>query len=69
MKFFCLAYGAEKDWQSLSKAEQDSLLAQDELIRDRGALMASVQPSVTSVRAKGVIEIRAISNIHEPLKQ
>jgi hypothetical protein len=52
MKFLCLAYGAEKDWKALSKQDQKSLLAQDEAIRARGALMASVQPSVvTTVRA------------------
>lgn len=51
MKFFCLAYGAEKDWKALSKEEQDALLAQDELIRERGALMAAVQPNTTTVRA------------------
>jgi hypothetical protein len=51
MKYLCLAYGAEKDWQSLPKKEQESLLAQDAAIRARGALMASVQPAVTSVRA------------------
>jgi hypothetical protein len=51
MKYLCLAYGAEKDWQALSKPEQDALLAQDAAIRARGALMGSVQPSVTSVRA------------------
>lgn len=51
MKFLCLAYGAEKDWQSIPKEEQKSLLAQDAVIRARGALMASVQIPVTSVRA------------------
>ncbi len=27
MKFLVLAYGDEKDWKALSKAEQDALLA------------------------------------------
>jgi hypothetical protein len=51
MKYLCLAYGAEKDWLALSKSEQDALLAQDEVLRERGALMAAVQTHVTSVRA------------------
>jgi hypothetical protein len=51
MKYLCLAYGAERDWNALSKEEQGSLLAQDEVIRKRGALMAAVQTTVTTVRA------------------
>jgi hypothetical protein len=51
MKFLCLAYGNEKDWTALTKEEQDQLLAQDQVIRDRGALMAAVEPNVTTVRA------------------
>jgi hypothetical protein len=51
MKFLCLAYGDEKDWNVLSKTEQDALLAQDEVLRKRGAVVAAVQPTVTTVRA------------------
>ncbi len=51
MKFLCLAYGAEKDRKALSKTEQDALLAQDQIIRDRGALMAAVRTNVVTVRA------------------
>ena len=51
MKYLCLAYGAEKDWRALSKSEQDVLLAQDAIIRNRGALMAAVETAVTTVRA------------------
>jgi hypothetical protein len=51
MKFLCLAYGDEKDWRALSKEEQDELLAQDDLIRKRGALMGAAQTAVTTVRA------------------
>ena len=51
MKFLCLAYGAEKDWKALTEDEQDALLAQDEVLRKRGALMAAVEPEVTTVRA------------------
>ena len=46
MKFLCLAYGAEKDWKALTKDEQDALLAQDDVLRKRGALMAAVAPEV-----------------------
>ena len=51
MKYLCLAYGDEKDWNVLSKSEQDSLLAQDEVLRERGALMAAVETKVTTVCA------------------
>ena len=51
MKFLCLAYGAEKDWKALTKDEQDALLAQDDVLRKRGALMAAVEPAVKTVRA------------------
>src|SRR3981081_4078970 len=51
MKFLCLAYGAEKDWKALTTGEQTELLAQDEVIRRRGATMAAVQNAVTTVRA------------------
>jgi hypothetical protein len=51
MKFLCLAYGDEKDWNRLSKPEQDALLAQDEVLRGRGALVAAVEQAVTTVRA------------------
>jgi hypothetical protein len=51
MKFFCLAYGDARDWSALSKEKQDELLKQDEVLRKRGALMAAVKPSVTTVSA------------------
>ena len=51
MKFLCLAYGDEKDWNVLTKKEQDEMLAQDELVRKRGALMAAVRTATTTVRA------------------
>src|SRR5450432_129414 len=51
MKFLCLAYGDEKDWNVLTKKGQDEMLAQDEVVRKRGALMAAVQTKPTTVRA------------------
>ena len=51
MKFLCLAYGDAKDWNALSKKEQDELLEQDEVVRARGALMAAVETSVVTVTA------------------
>ena len=50
MKYLCLAYGAEKDWNALPQEEQDEMLAQDEVVRKRGALVAAVQTTVTTVR-------------------
>lgn len=51
MKFLCLAYGSEEDWNALSEDEQNTLLAQDEVIRQRGGLVAAVGLEVTTVRA------------------
>lgn len=51
MMFLILAYGAEADWNALSQAEQEKLLAQDEVLRERGSLVAAVEPNVTTVRA------------------
>lgn len=50
MKFLCLAYGDEAGWDSLSDAEKAEVLAQDEVIRSRGATLSAVRPQVTSVR-------------------
>jgi len=47
MKFLVLAYGDEKDWNALSKTEQDALLAQDEVLRRRGDLVSAVRPATT----------------------
>jgi hypothetical protein len=47
-----LAYGAEEGWNELSKAEQDELLAQDELLRQRGDIVvAAVELTATTVTA------------------
>ena len=51
MKYLCLAYGDEKDWNQLSKSEQDELLKQDEVLRQRGDLVAALDQSATTVRA------------------
>ena len=51
MKFLCLAYGSEKDWQDLTKQQQDELLAQDQVLRDSGAVMSAVELNVTTVKA------------------
>ena len=51
MKFLCLAYGDAKDWNALTKSEQDKLSEQDEAIRQTGALMGAVQTKVVSVTA------------------
>lgn len=50
MKYLCLAYGDEDGWNSLSEEEQKEVLAQDEVIRERGSLMSAVQTKVTTVK-------------------
>lgn len=51
MRYLVLAYGHERDWQALSKREQDELLSQDEVLRNRGDLVAALEASATTVRA------------------
>ncbi len=51
MKFLCLAYGEEEDWNALSPERQKELLAQDEVLRQRGDTVAAVSLQVTTVRA------------------
>lgn len=47
MKFLCLAYGDENKWNALSKSKQDTLRAQDNLLRKNGHLVAAVQTATT----------------------
>ena len=58
MKYLCLAYGDEKDWKLLSKDEQDKLLAQDDVFRKRGDLVAAVSPATTVQAPKGKVVTR-----------
>jgi len=58
MRFLCLAYGDGKDWEALSTREQEALLAQDELLRARGDLVAPVG-RCTTVRAVGDQVVRS----------
>lgn len=51
MQYLCLAYGDEKDWKALSKEQQDEFLAQDEVVRNAGALMGAVKTNVVLVTA------------------
>lgn len=51
MKFLVLAYGHERDWMALTKREQEELLAQDQVLRDRGDLVAALGEPATTVRA------------------
>ncbi len=70
MKFLCLAYGDEKDWKALAKSEQDALLAQDEVLRKRGDVVAAVGQMATTVRAWDGIPITtdgAFVQTHLPL--
>lgn len=52
MKYLCLAYGDEADWNQLTRSEQDKLLAQDQRIRGRGNLVAAVGREVITVTAR-----------------
>lgn len=51
MKYLCLAYGHAEDWETLSKDEQETLLAQDDVLRKRGDLVAAVDTHVTTLIA------------------
>jgi hypothetical protein len=51
MKFLCLAYGDEKDWQVLSKSEQDVLLETDEMLKGRGDLVVALRNEPTTLMA------------------
>ena len=55
MKFLCLGYGSEEDWNALSKGEQDKLLAQDEVLRGQGAIVAPLQEATTVRAPKGQV--------------
>jgi hypothetical protein len=50
MKFLCLDYGDEEGWNSLSESEKQEVLAQDEVIRNRGNFMTAVKPEITTVK-------------------
>ncbi len=51
MKYLILAYGDESAWKALTPSEQEALLAQDDLLRSRGSLVAAVENTVTTVRS------------------
>lgn len=57
MKYLCLAYGDAREWNALSKDEQRPLLAQDELLRERGDLVASVDAATTVQAHNGMVAI------------
>jgi len=70
MKYLCLAYGAEKDWIALSAEEQRALLEQDEVMRQRGDLVAAVRNETVTVRSPGGmtrVEQRAFAGPAVPL--
>ncbi len=50
MQFLCLAYGNERDWHALSEDRRSELIAGDDVLRGRGALV-SVLGDPTVVRA------------------
>jgi hypothetical protein len=49
MRFLCLAYGKEEDWLELSDERRNELLAQDDALRQRGALVSVLgEPTVVT---------------------
>jgi hypothetical protein len=55
MRYLCLAYGDGKDFELLSKSEQEKLFEQDELIRKRGGVTATVRPATTVRSTNGKV--------------
>lgn len=51
MKYLVLAYGAEADWKELTPERQAELLKQDDVLRERGALIGAVENVCTIVTA------------------
>ena len=49
MKFLCSAYGGEAEWKAMSKQDQVDVLAQDEVLKNRGDYLAAVQTNVVTV--------------------
>jgi hypothetical protein len=66
MKYLCLAYGDEKDWTVLTTNEQNALLAQDEVIRRRGATMGAVQNYVTTVQVWDGVPVTSHAAFAQP---
>jgi hypothetical protein len=50
MKYLCLAYGDGGAWEALPEEQRAALLAQDDVLRGRGDLVAAVLPTPTTVR-------------------
>lgn len=50
MKFLCLAYGDEEEWRAMSEMEKKEVLAQDEVIKNRGDFVTAVKPEVITVK-------------------
>ena len=66
MKFLCLAYGAEKDWLELTEEKQQEYLAQDEVLRKRGAYISEVSSEVTTVTAWGGSPVTSTESFAQP---
>lgn len=70
MKFLCLAYGKEDDWNELSPTVQNGLLAQDEILRRRGDMVATVDAEAATVRVENgapVVEVDSVVDSNLPL--
>src|ERR1700691_4018695 len=59
MKYLWLAYRDGKHFHILPKSEQEKLFEQDEVIRKRGGVMATVRPATTVHSTNGKVVTRA----------
>jgi hypothetical protein len=66
MRFLCLAYGNEEDWQSLSEEQRQELLAGDEVLRRRGAAVAVVGDPTLVTAWDGSATTRAVPYAETP---
>ncbi|MGA7307276.1 MAG: YciI family protein [Rhodothermales bacterium] len=70
MKFLCLAYGKEDDWNELNSTLQNGLLAQDEILRQRGDVVAAVEEDAATVRVENgapMLEEGSLADSNLPL--
>lgn len=59
MKFLCLAYGNEAEWNKLTKIKQVELLANDKVIIDRGNLVSIVSEPTTVQSPQHILKTKS----------
>jgi hypothetical protein len=70
MKYLCLAYGTEAGWNELTKQEQTEVLANDEVLKQRGDMLVAVQTKVVTVKnwsGRLHVEQRPLADLDLPL--